>query len=176
MPVQRIYDLAETENAINRADGRHVNALKMVRSDVSVEDWGRTHIPVRDRNPSLPGNLQFPGQKDSGHVFRHVADTAEAGKSIYQDRLTAIAVTCELLNSPEGQTALGALDAESRDLYDNTTRRITASLSGVWYGARDDGAPWERITSARCEVMKLGDALWIHSSYPYRFQVGPSTP
>ena len=176
MPVQRIYDVAETENAINRADSRHINALKMVRSDVSVEDWGRTHIPMRDRNPSLPANLQFPGQKDSGHVFRHVADTAEAGKSIYQDRRTAIAVTCEILNSPEGQTALGALDGESRDLYDNTTRRITASVSGVWYGARDDGAPWERIMAARCEVMKLGDALWIHSSYPYRFQVGPSTP
>jgi len=173
MAVKKFYDHIETEAAIDRADRRHINTLKMVRNDVSSNDWGRTDIKKKNRNPSVTENLQWPGRKDEGHVYRHVFGTHELGKSIYKDRKTAVAVTSELLNSAKGQQALGELDAESRDLYDNASKRVVATVSGAWYGSRDDGATWERIETACCEILKLGDMLWVHSSYPKKFQVGP---
>jgi hypothetical protein len=164
MSLKKIYGLAETRAAIDRADNRNINSLKMVRSDVSVTDWGKTNIKVKDRNPNSP--VPFPGQKDVGHVFRHVNGTGTAGKSIYFDRQTAVAVTCELLNSTQGQTALGVLDAEVRDLYDNSPTSVTVDVTGVFYGSNDNGASWQRITKAKCQLQKLGDLLWVHTSYP----------
>ncbi len=170
MTLVKVYNLIETEAAIDRADRRNINSLKMVRNDVSTVDWGKTNIKVKNRNPAVSADLQFPGQKDEGHVFRHVDGTHEPDKSIYKDRQTAVAVTCEMLNSATGQVALQALQAENRTLYDNTTKRVTVTISGKYYGSRDNGATWERIETATCELLKLGDLLWVHSSYPRNFQ------
>ena len=164
MPLVKTYTLADVQAAIDRADNVHINSLKMVRNDVSNADWGRTNIRVRDRNPDSP--VPFPGQKDVGHVFRHVHGTGTPGKSIYFDRRTAVAVTRELLNSDKGQTALHSLEAQNLDLYDNSPTSVTDDVTGVYYGSNDDGATWQRIAKAKCQLQKLGDSLWIHTSYP----------
>ncbi len=170
MSLVKTYSLADVQAAIDRADNRHINSLKMVRSDVSNADWGKTNIKVKDRNSNSP--VPFPGQKDVGHVFRHVSGTGTAGKSIYFDRRTAVAVTRELLNSAKGQAALGALDAQNLDLYDNSPTSITDDVDGVFYGSNDDGATWQRIDKAKCQLQKLGDLLWIHTSYPTQLSGG----
>jgi hypothetical protein len=36
----------------------------------------------------------------------------------------------------------------------------------VFYGSNDDGATWQRIAKAKCQLQKLGSSLWIHTSYP----------
>lgn len=164
MPLKRQYSLDDTRAAIDRADNRHINALKLVRSDVSVQDWGKTDIKVKDRNSASPD--PFPGQKDVGHVFRHIAGKGTPGKSIYIDRNTAVAVTRDLLNSTRGQAALGRLEAEARALYDNTMTSVTVAITGVYYGSDDDGETWQRIEQAKCQLQKLGDLLWVHTSYP----------
>ncbi len=164
MPLVKTYSLADVQAAIDRADNRHINSLKMVRNDVSNADWGKTNIKVKDRNPNSP--VPFPGQKDVGHTFRHVQGTGTLGKSIYFDRKTAVAVTRELLNSAKGQTALASLETQNLDLYDNSPTGITDDITGVFYGSNDDGASWQRIDKAKCQLQKLGDSLWIHTTYP----------
>ena len=164
MSLVKTYTLADVQAAIDRADNRHINSLKMVRNDVSNADWGKTNIKVKDRNPNSP--VPFPGQKDVGHTFRHVEGTGTPGKSIYFDRKTAVAVTRELLNSAKGQTALAALDAQNLDLYDNSPTGVTDDITGVFYGSNDDGATWQRVDKAKCQLQKLGNLLWVHTTYP----------
>ena len=96
-----------------------------------------------------------------------------SGKSLYVDEQTAIAVTCQLLNSDAGQAALAEIDANSRDIYDNATQRIKTAVTGHYFGKSSENGIPQKITHACCEVMALGsDHLWVHSSYP----VFPHTP
>lgn len=141
----------------------------MVRSDVSVQQWGQKYIKAGQRNPAVAADLQYPDAKDVGHVFRHVAGTGLAGKSIYKGSQTAVAVTREMLNSPAGQVILQELENEAagRALYDNTTKRLRVDISGSHYhGSDDDGASWKLIKEAQCELLALGDSLWVHASVP----------
>ncbi len=170
MPLKKRYDFNETAAAIERADGKNINKYKLVRNDITNEDFNRPRIRPAQRNAAVPAEFQYPGKRDEGHVFRHVEDTKAAGKSTYIDRNTAIQVTMQLLNSAAGQQALGELDAQKLALYDNQTKRVTASISGNFRGKASETGPVQQITRATCELMKLGDALWVHSSYPRAFR------
>lgn len=173
MPIKQIYSIAETKAAIDRADRRNINQLRMVRSDVSTQQWGQRNIRVADRTAGVPADLQYPGAKDVGHVFRHVEGTGVAGKSIYRDAQTAVVVTREMLNSPDGQAMLQELEDElaARALYDNSTKRLRVDVGGCnSYGSNDDGATWKKIKVAQCELLALGTDLWVHSSYPRQFE------
>ena len=165
----KIYDYNATREAIERADGKCINIYKLVRNDVSVNDWGKKNIKKKHRNPDVHEDFQWPGHKDVGHTFRHVEATAPAGKSVYVDQHTAISCTMQILNSPEGQAALRDLQGQNNALYDNTTLRVTATIEGTWYGKAAVGGESRRILEARCEITKLGDSLWVHSSYPRTF-------
>ena len=173
MPVNKIYDIETVRSLIDRANHMHINQLKLVRNDVSNKQFSQTKTKSKHRNQTIPEAYRYPGARDVGHVFRHVDGTHEAGKSTYADADTAANVTCQILNSTEGQRALGQFDGEGRNLYDNTTKRVTSNISGDWY-SKSGGSPIKRkISQARCELMKLGDdILWIHSSYPVVFQTG----
>lgn len=169
MPIRQFYSIAETKAAIERADGRNINQLKMVRSDISNQQFAQKTIKVANRTPGVPADLQYPGARDVGHVFRHVAGTGAAGKSIYKGQQTAIAVTREMLNSSVGQAMLQELEDElpRRALYNNTTKRLRVDISGShYYGSHDNGATWKKIKVAQCELLALGQSLWVHSSYP----------
>lgn len=171
MPVSKQYDLETVKALIERANHSHINHYKLVRNDISNRDFNRAKIKTRDRNQSIPEEYRYPGARDVGHVFRHVDGTEVDGKSTYADLETAANVTLQILNSPSGQQALAALDGEARELYDNTTKRVTASITGNWYGKSGDSDTSQKISRARCELMTLGgDILWIHSSYPIQFQ------
>lgn len=170
MPLKKIYDFNETAAAIERADGKNINKYKLVRNDVSNADFNRKKIPTDKRNPDVPAEFQYPGKRDEGHVFRHVEGTHAPGKSTYLDRNTAICVTMQLLNSAAGQKALGELDAQKLDLYDNQTKRVTANVTGNFRGKASETGPDKQIERATCELMKLGEALWVHSSYPRAFK------
>lgn len=169
MSLVKIYDYNATREAIERADGECINRFKLVRNDVSVNDWGKKNIKIAHRNPNVAADLQWPGHKDVGHTFRHVEASAPAGKSVYLDSHTAISVTMQILNSTEGQAALRTLQAQNLDLYDNTTQRVTALIDGTWYGKESVGGTQRRILEARCEITKLGSFLWVHSTYPRKF-------
>jgi hypothetical protein len=169
MPLVKIYSYHATREAIERADGKCINRYKLVRNDVSKKDWGKKNVKKKHRNPAVPEALQWPGHKDVGHTFRHVEASAEAGKSVYVDEHTAISVTMQILNSTAGQDALKTLAAQNLDLYDNSTQRVTADISGVWYGKENIGGDRRRILKARCEITKLGDSLWVHSTFPLTF-------
>lgn len=169
MALVKNYDYAATRAAIERADGKCINVYKMVRNDVSNKDWAKKNVKLKDRNPNVPTDMQWPGKKDVGHTFRHVEPSAPAGKSVYIDQHTAIMVTMQLLNSRQGQDALKALQSQNRALYDNTTLRVTANIDGAWYGKNSIGGDRKRILEARCEITKLGAMLWVHSTYPRKF-------
>jgi hypothetical protein len=178
MPVKKHYTAAEVQAAMDRADHQYYRKLVRVRNDVSVVDWAKASIKVpRDASGHQLDPYQWPGRGgDIGHTFRHVDATADPGKSIYQDRQTAILVTMELLNSAKGQDALEALDTltphgDERDMTAGpVNRKIVSAVTGDYYGAGGKGQPLQKIKTAVCEIMKLGaDTLWIHSSYPKHF-------
>lgn len=169
MPLVKKYDYNATREAIERADGKCINVYKLVRNDVSVSDWGKKNIKKKHRNPNAPEDYQWPGKKDVGHTFRHVDGTAPAGKSVYLDQHTAISCTMQILNSSQGQAALKVLESQKLALYDNTTQRVTADITGTWFGKKAAGGAKERIKQARCEITRLGSYLWVHSTYPRAF-------
>jgi hypothetical protein len=175
MPVQKQYTAAEVKSAIERANNHFYRTFLRVRNDVTGAEFGSATIKVeRDRsgNPKNPYAWRGRG-RDVGHTFRHVDGSAPAGKSIYRDGATAVAVTLELLNSATGQTKLAELDranpgGDERGMDKN--KKIVAPVTGHHYGARDAGQPLQKITKAVCEVMKLGEStLWIHTTYPSSF-------
>lgn len=170
MSLVKRYTLEETKAAIKRADDRNINTLKMVRNDVSTADWGARNVRVANRNPDVAPRLQWPGRKDVGHTFRHVEGTAPAGKSTYANEEAAANVTRQLLNSADGQAKLAQLQRQNLALYDNNTLRVTADINGYWMGKSGACEPQKRIKKARCEIMKLGDLLWVHSTYPIAFE------
>jgi hypothetical protein len=143
MPVRKHYTAAEVKSAMDTANGQYYRQL------------------LRGRG------------SDVGHALRHVPGTVPAGKNIYRDAATAVAVTLELLNSASGQAALGRLDGENPDGDGpgmEANRQIVAAVAGAHYGAAGTGQPWKKIATAACEVMKLGeDTLWIRSTYPSSF-------
>ena len=145
----------------------------MFENDVTNQEFNQRNIRQANRNQSIPEEFRYPGAKDVGHVFRHVDGTHAAGKSIYKDQQTAIAVTRDVLNSPEGQQALEELENElaTKALYDNTTKRVRVNVSaGNYYGSNDDGNTWKKVIVAQCELLSLGEHLWVHSSYPRQLQ------
>jgi len=173
MSIRKFYTIADTKAAINRADNSNINKLKLVRNDVTNQQFGQKNIRTAHRNQAIPEAFQYPGAKDVGHVFRHVSGTSVAGKSIYRNKQTAVLVTFEMLNSSEGQQALQELDDElsGKALYDNTTKRVRVNVSaGSYYGSNDDGVTFKKIIIAQCELLSLGETLWVHSSYPREFQ------
>lgn len=169
MPLVKTYNYNATREAIERADGKCINVFKLVRNDVSTNDWGKKNIKLKHRNPKVTADLQWPGHKDVGHTFRHVESSAPAGKSVYIDQHTAIMVTMQILNSAQGQNALRDLETQNLALYDNTTQRVTANIEGSWYGKSSVGGDRKRILEGRCEITKLGSMLWVHSTYPRTF-------
>lgn len=173
MPLKKFYSIADTKAAIDRADNRNINQLKLVRNDVTNQQFGQKNIKGKHRNQSIPEEFRYPGAKDVGHVFRHVMGTHEQGKSIYRNKLTAVLVTFEVLNSAEGQAVLQEMDDElsGKSLYDNTPKRLRVDVSGGHhYGSDDDGATWKKVKVAQLELLSLGENLWVHSSYPREFQ------
>jgi len=80
-------------------------------------------------------------------------------------------MTCLLLNSVDGQNKLAELQVElaTRALYDNASKRITAMIDGAYFGYESDSRFSKKIIEARCEILSLGENLWVHSSYPIRF-------
>lgn len=170
MTLVKAYTYEATKEAIDRADGKHINVYKLVRNDVSHADWERTKIKPSRRNQATSEDYRWPGRRDAGHTFRHVeGETANEDKSVYCDRHTAISVTRQILNSPAGQAALSKLQAQNLKLYDNATLRVTAKIAGTWLGKPTKNSPKGTIMEARCEITKLGNALWVHSTYPTRF-------
>lgn len=176
MGLKQVYTYQLTREAIERADGQNINKFRLVRNDISNQDFNKKDIKQVNRNQSIPEEFRYPGKKDEGHVFRHVEGTHKAGKSIYKDQHTAICVTMQLLNSTQGQKALEKLEAETRDLYDNQAKRITAPVSGTWYGKASDGTAYQVVETATCEILKLGNLLWVHSSYPRKFRAASLAP
>ena len=173
MPIQKFYTIADTKAAIERADNANINKFKLVRNDVTNLQFNQKNIKKKHRNDAIPEEFQYPGAKDVGHVFRHVLGTHAEGKSIYRNKQTAVLVTFEMLNSPEGQQALKELDDElaGKALYDNTSKRVRVDVSGgAYYGSNDGGATWKKIIVAQCELLSLGEHLWVHSSYPRELQ------
>lgn len=158
MAVKKIYSLAEARSAIDIADERYFKQIRSVRSDVTAEQF----------NSSMFGN-------DVGHVFRHVEQTREVGKSTYANKDTAVAVTQLLLNSSEGQAALAELDTASPGgsftESNPAQRKIEARVTGTpRYGYTASGANSRKISWAICYIMKLGEStLWVHTSYPSGF-------
>jgi len=87
----------------------------------------------------------------------------------FVDEHTAISVTMQVVNSMAGQQALKTLATQKKSLYDNTSQRVTAMVSGEWYGKSGVGGDRKRILEARCELLNLGNLLWVHSTYPRAF-------
>jgi hypothetical protein len=173
MPVKKTYSYAEVESAIDTADRQYMRKLMRVRSDVSVSDWGRAKVKSDGSNP-----YAWRGTgSDVGHTFRHVKGTEVVGKSTYEDKRTAVAVTMELLNSTKGQEKLGDLDAvnpRGDELGMDANRKIVGPVSGVYYGFPSSGGGKQRIRTAVCEVMKLSESvLWVHTTYPKAFVTWP---
>lgn len=169
MGVKKTYTYAEVEAAIDTADQQYMRKMIRVRSDVSVSDWGKSKVKPDASNP-----YSWRGTgSDVGHTFRHVEGTKEAGKSTYEDKRTAVLVTLELLNSAKGQEKLGDLDAANPlgdEMGMDANRKIVAAVTGVYYGFPSSGGAKQRIRTAACEVMKLGESvLWVHTTYPKQF-------
>jgi len=171
MSLVKTYDFNSTQAAIDLADNLNINQYRLVRNDVTNAQFNQKNIKTKHRNPNVPSDFQYPGAKDVGHVFRHVRGTHKEGKSTYFNRKTAIEVTCLLLNSPDGQQKLAELQAglSTRALYDNTSKRITATISGAYFGFESGSNFAKQIIEARCEILSLGENLWVHSSYPRKF-------
>lgn len=172
MPLARTYSVVDTEAAIDRGNRKNINKLKLVRNDVTNRQFNQTKIRPAQRNQSIPPDFQYPGARDVGHVFRHVWGTHASGKSIYKDKRTAVLATQMMLNSQKGQDILKAMSKElaGKALYDNRTMRLCVDVSkGNFLGSDDEGLTWKKIELAKCELMSLGDNLWVHSSYPSRY-------
>ena len=175
MAVRKTYTQAEVKSAIDMADGSCYRHFLRVRNDLADAEYDAPKIRVeRDASGAPKNAYEWRGRgSDVGHNFRHVDGTAPAGKSIYKDAHTAVAVTTELLNSAKGQAALGELDkanpaGDERGMEAN--RKIVAPVTGAYYGASGAGQPWKRIKTAVCEVMKLGEStIWVHTTYPTSF-------
>jgi hypothetical protein len=171
MGVLKFYQYEEVKSAIDMANQHYYRQLLRVRSDVSNREFSQKKV----KNSTTSGPLGWTGRgADVGHSFRHVEGTHEAGKSTYEDEYEAVMCTRELLNSAAGQKILGKLDAANATGEDNpgANFRIKTSIKGVYYGFPSTGGAKQRIASAVCEVMKLGvDTLWIHTTYPDKFQV-----
>lgn len=176
MGVTKLYTYNDVKAAIEIADRYFYRTKLRVRSDVSVEDWGKSKIKVpRDSSGNPVNPLQWRGRgSDVGHSFRHVEGTAPAGKSTYRDYDTMIQVTMEVLNSAKGQAQLAKLDSLN-PLGDEVgmehNLRIQAPVTKTFYGFPSNSNTEKIIKTAVCEVMKLGASqLWIHSTYPKHFR------
>lgn len=175
MGVKKTYTYAEVKSAIDIADKKFFNTLIRVRSDVSIDDWGKSKIKVTRNSAGKPLDpLAWRGRGgDIGHTFRHVDDTAPTGKSVYKDDDTAVRVTMELLNSSVGQSKLEALDNVQPDTIEpdsTNNRKIVAAVTGDWYGSENKGGTSKKIKKAACQIMKLGNStLWVHTTYPTQF-------
>jgi hypothetical protein len=171
--VHKTYSYEEVESAIDKADHQYLRKLVRVRSDVSVDDWGKKKVKSDGSNP-----YAWRGTgSDVGHTFRHVKGTDVAGKSLYEDKRTAVLVTMELLNSAKGQQKLADLDSANPngdEMGMDANRKIVSDVTGVHYGIPTGGGGKQRIRKAVCEIMKLGaSTLWVHTTYPTRFDTAP---
>ncbi|MBU3056891.1 hypothetical protein [Pseudomonas indica] len=176
MGVKKLYGMADVKSAIDMANNHYYRTFLRVRSDVSNEDFGQLRVRVpRDasNNPIDPMAWQGRGS-DVGHAFRHVQETATAGKSTYENEQEMLRCTCDALNSHTGQQKLGDLDNANPSGDEHgmgVNRKIVAPLRICSYGYPTGSTVKKRIRSVVVEVMKLGsDTLWIHSTYPNRFE------
>jgi hypothetical protein len=176
MGVKKFYEYAEVKSAIDMANKNYYRKFLRVRNDVANKDWGKPSVKVaRDAKGKAIDPMAWQGKgSDTGHAFRHVEDTKESGKSTYQDEFEMVMCAREVLNSKVGQEKLGELDA-ANPLGDEVgmgeNRKIVARIVGCYYGFPTGSSDKKRIKSAVVEVMKLGEGtLWIHSTYPNRFE------
>jgi hypothetical protein len=176
MGVKKFYEPAEVKAAIDMANQSYYRQMLRVRNDVSDSSWKEPKIKV-ERLPSgaakNPTEWQGKGS-DVGHNFRHMQGTATPGKSTYADEQEMILATRELLNSAKGQEKLGELDSlnpKGDELGMNENRKIQGEIVNVvCYGFPSTGEAKQRIKSAACEIMKVGEStLWIHTTYPKAF-------
>lgn len=122
-----------------------------------------------------------PYRAGTGHAYAHVATytdrlpssdpgmsairSGQAGKSLWQDRRTAIYACMELLNGDvKVREWLAKFDAGQRtDPIDVKNR----PLAGDFYGySAGDSNNLKKATSAAINIMAVGTELGIYSAYP----------
>ncbi|MFO1434475.1 MAG: hypothetical protein U1F76_31070 [Candidatus Competibacteraceae bacterium] len=176
MGVKKHYEVADVKSAIDMANGHYYRTFLRVRNDVSNEDWGRASVRVaRDASGNALDPMEWQGRgRDVGHSFRHVQGTAPAGKSTYENEYGMLMCTREALNSAVGQQKLEELDNDNPhgdETGMGANRKIVAPIRDCYYGFPAGSTAKKRIKSVAVEVMKLGQStLWIHSTYPNRFE------
>lgn len=171
MPVEKIYTKPEVKSAIDNANEHYFGQLLRVRNDVTNEQFSSTHAMGS-------GEFDYKGRgSDVGHAFRHVTLTAPSGKSTFQDDDSLYRAVKSLLNSPDGQKELHALDLATPEGGEKSYQGrsvVTATLSGSvahldLYGNTQAGVK-KKVKRAMCIVQKLGpDTLWVHTAYPTSF-------
>lgn len=132
--------------------------------------------------PALPPSMRsFTAKgKGRGHAYLHSAEADPVGgvsgpahKSRFQDHTTMVAVLVEILATAGGKAALQWLDANPTVANGIWLHGATAlPLSNPWYGYEQGGATLKKIDKVALNMRAHGDALFITSAYPDKFQVG----
>jgi hypothetical protein len=151
--MMKTWNAADAESAIHKGNGNLLTDLKAG----SLKSYGAAR---KQYNAS---------GKKRGHEYMHRGASAPGVKSRYGSRHAAIAVTLEMLNSPQVQPVLGKFDAGTQ-----TEAWIKdIAIAGDWYGYPPDSANrfghLQKISKACINIVTDGSNLYIYSSYPSEF-------
>ncbi len=169
--IKKTYTLADAKDAIDKSNGQKLSvetrsAYNSTGKRLGHEYMHRGYIPKYDYN----------GDHPSGPSTLNTLDSNRLKKSRVENRETSYRLACHLLNSPQGQNALGSADKQP----ENTQiwlKQIPVTSKNL-YGYEQNGDIPKRITHGAINFRKIAGKLFIASVYPTQFMgerdYGPS--
>ena len=162
--ANHIYDKAMVESALFRSGG------------VKLSNYA--YGPATNPDPSAKFRNYKTSGKGVGHVYIHLEgsgndvsghSTGLAKKSRYADHETMVSVIVEILQHSLAKSALQRLDdnpGTQEWLHGNSG----VPIASAWYGYAQNDSVKRKIIRASINLRSHGDALFISSSYPDKFQ------
>jgi hypothetical protein len=171
------YTTTDVEAAIARANGQKLNQIKAnTPSGLSGQALGGARVMTPQGG--------MPYAKSTGHVFAHVAtftqgsvspdkDTvkaAQAHKSLWADRRTAIDAATELMNSPQAKPGIQQFAAGPAPASPIWLKGIP--LDGDYYGYEIGKDYVRKAETGSINFWITAGVLYIYSCYPDGFVAG----
>lgn len=147
---------------------------------------GGTKLQQYAYGPALPPSMRTPkaNGKGVGHVYIHVkgggddivgGNSGRDDRSLFADTRTLIDCVVEIMKTSQVHAALQRLDQDPQPNQQEWLKNVP--VVGDYYGySAQQGDYLRKIETVSINLRSHGDALFISSCYPDRFQTGPSAP
>lgn len=175
------YTRADVEAAIAKANGQKLAVIKVGGLN------GADVADIRHGNAGMQSQGASPYLKGTGHTFAHVSSytqrlpatdptmsgiaAAQAGKSLWVNRHTAIDAALELINSPQAQPGIQQCMAGNIPASGTVwLKRIP--LDGIHFGLEPGSKLEKQAETGSINFVVVGHSLFIYSCYPDGFAAG----